>query len=339
MIRKKNLFRITPAVRPASTPAAARGSSRPRAGRRPAGRTSTRPPPTRVRRSPPTVPRRAQGTPWRRASSAMRRSSRVVTTARDGVSEKSSTSAAQRRRAGRSARRGPAPRRRSSTRPAATARPPSLRSCAESSTPRSAPSASSACRRLLGLEVELRRPARPRGRGSIFRYSLPPMSSPVAPEQVDEVALGRGTTRRSARDASSSRPDHADDRRRVDGAAVGLVVERDVAAGDGRAERAAGLADALDGAHELAHHLGLLGVAEVQAVGGADGHRARRGHVAAGLGHGEPRALEGIEPAVAAVAVHGHGQRAASCPSRAPPPRPTPGPTSVLVRTVLSYWR
>jgi hypothetical protein len=40
-----------------------------------------------------------------------------------------------------------------------------------------------------------------------------------------------------------------------------------------------------DGAHELAHDLGLFGVAEVQVVGGGQRLRPHGAEVAEGLGH------------------------------------------------------
>jgi hypothetical protein len=55
--------------------------------------------------------------------------------------------------------------------------------------------------------------------------------------------------------------------------AVGLVVERDVAAHDGEVERAAGLGHAFDGADDLAHDLGRSGLPKfrlsVMAMGSA----------------------------------------------------------------------
>ena len=62
-----------------------------------------------------------------------------------------------------------------------------------------------------------------------------------------------------------------DRRGRVDGARGALVVEGDVAAGDRRAERATGVGDAAAGLAELEEHLRLLRVAEVEAVGDAEG--------------------------------------------------------------------
>ena len=63
-------------------------------------------------------------------------------------------------------------------------------------------------------------------------------------------------------------PEH---RRRINPFALGLVVERDIAAGDRRAERGAGFGDAVDGGGELRHDLRLFRIAEVQAIGRGDG--------------------------------------------------------------------
>jgi hypothetical protein len=49
--------------------------------------------------------------------------------------------------------------------------------------------------------------------------------------------------------------------------AVGFVVKAHVARHDGEVERATRLADPPDRADELAHDLGLLGIAEVEVVG------------------------------------------------------------------------
>ena len=106
--------------------------------------------------------------------------------------------------------------------------------------------------------------------------------------------------------------DHAHDTqdgRRVDGLAVGLVVQAHVAAGDRDVQRAACFGDALDGLGELPHDVGPLRVAEVQAVRRAHREGARAGHVARRLGDRQPRALARVEVAVAAVAVHGERQR------------------------------
>ena len=155
-----------------------------------------------------------------------------------------------------------------------TARPPSEQSCADAAAARprlgkSSMSARSRARSSAG--------GSPRTRPWIgFRYSLPPSSPRLSPEQHDRHRRPPGMS--GVSDASSvlDQPDHAEDRRRIDRLAVGLVVEADVAAGDRHVERAARVGDALDGLDELPHDLGPLGVAEVQAVGGADRHGRRR---------------------------------------------------------------
>uniref|UniRef100_A0A0N4ZZR4 Oxidoreductase n=1 Tax=Parastrongyloides trichosuri TaxID=131310 RepID=A0A0N4ZZR4_PARTI len=101
----------------------------------------------------------------------------------------------------------------------------------------------------------------------------------------------------------------ADGRGRRNRRAVGLVVEADVAAHDREVEVAASFRHALDGAHDLAHDLRALGVAEVQVVGDGDRVGADGGQVAPSLGHGLLAALEGIGQHVARGAVGGDGQR------------------------------
>src|SRR5690606_30444406 len=88
--------------------------------------------------------------------------------------------------------------------------------------------------------------------------------------------------------------------------------EADVAAHDREVERAAGLGHAVDGAHDLAHDLGPLGVAEVQVVGDGDRLGADRGQVAPGLRHRLLAALIGVVLHIARGAVAGHGQRLAA---------------------------
>jgi hypothetical protein len=95
----------------------------------------------------------------------------------------------------------------------------------------------------------------------------------------------------------------------VDVDAVGLVVERDVAADHRDAQRLACLGDPLDRLSELPHDLGFLRVAEVEVVDHRQ--RARPGH-----GHVESRLVDqagrcpdpGVEEAEPPVAVGGDGQ-------------------------------
>ena len=104
--------------------------------------------------------------------------------------------------------------------------------------------------------------------------------------------------------------DHADDRRRIDRAAVGLIVEAHVAAGNRHVERAAGGRDPLDGFRELPHDRRPLGVSEIQAVGRAARPRAGARHVSSRLGDRQHRAAIRVEVTVAAVAVQRQRKRA-----------------------------
>src|SRR5689334_2785863 len=106
--------------------------------------------------------------------------------------------------------------------------------------------------------------------------------------------------------------DHANDaehRRWQHGAAVGFVIEADVSAGDGNVERAAGRTHAFDGTRELPHDLGLLRIAEVEAIGCTDRRAAGARHVARRFGDRELRAGIWIEVNEPSVAVHRHGER------------------------------
>src|SRR5208283_640625 len=96
----------------------------------------------------------------------------------------------------------------------------------------------------------------------------------------------------------------------LDADAARLVIQRDVAAGDGRAEHSACFRDAVDGVGKLSHNFGLLRISEVEAVCGGDGDRARRSNFAGAFGHGVHCAELGVEPAPAAIAVEGHGETA-----------------------------
>src|SRR5690606_34020890 len=70
---------------------------------------------------------------------------------------------------------------------------------------------------------------------------------PEGPDEGDHVAVGAEGAAGDLRRIGELAYD-ADDRRRVDRAGRALVVERDVAADDGDAERAAGVGEAADGA-------------------------------------------------------------------------------------------
>ena len=89
---------------------------------------------------------------------------------------------------------------------------------------------------------------------------------------------------------------------------------------------------------ELPHDRRPLGVAEVQAVGGAERPRAGARDVARRFGDREHRAALRIEIAVAAVAVDRHRQRAIGALD-AHDAGAKPGRLMVLVRTMWSYCR
>ena len=103
--------------------------------------------------------------------------------------------------------------------------------------------------------------------------------------------------------------DAADGRGRQDRAAIGLVVERDVAGHDREVERPAGLGDAADAADQLAHDLRPLGIAEIEIVGDRERPRADRGEVAPGFRHRLLAAFERIGLAIARRHVAGERER------------------------------
>src|SRR5277367_2607116 len=77
-----------------------------------------------------------------------------------------------------------------------------------------------------------------------------------------------------------------DDRRWIYGLAERLIVEADVASGDGRAEFGAGDGETVDGFAELPHHVRFFGAAEIEAICCGDGARARSGNVARSFSDG-----------------------------------------------------
>ena len=99
--------------------------------------------------------------------------------------------------------------------------------------------------------------------------------------------------------------DHDDQRRRVDGAFGVLVVEADVAAGHGSVEGHAAFLQALHAGLELPEDLRLRGIAEIQAVRQSQRASAGADDVPRAFRHGDPGTHDGVEVAVAAVAVRG----------------------------------
>ena len=119
--------------------------------------------------------------------------------------------------------------------------------------------------------------------------------------------LGGEGVRHRARDVLEE-AHHPDGRRREDRLAVRLVVERDVPRDDGRLEGAAGEGDPLHRGGELAHDLGPLGVAEVEAVGDGERARARAGDVQRRLGDRVRGAAHRVGEAVPRVDVGREGE-------------------------------
>ncbi len=126
-------------------------------------------------------------------------------------------------------------------------------------------------------------------------------------DQDQDIALGHAAEA-GGHIVVGQQADRADGRRRRNGDAVGLVIEADVAAHDREVQLAAGLGHAVGGAHDLAHDLRALRVAEVQVVGDGDGTRTDGGQVAPRLGHGLLAAFIGVGLDIARGAVAGDGQ-------------------------------
>ena len=86
---------------------------------------------------------------------------------------------------------------------------------------------------------------------------------------------------------SSIKPDHADHRRRQNAAAVGLVIERNVARHDRRFEHLARLGHPVDNLRESPHHLRPLGRGKIEAVCDSDRLSTDADDIAGGLGDRE----------------------------------------------------
>ncbi len=104
-------------------------------------------------------------------------------------------------------------------------------------------------------------------------------------------------------------PDAADGGRGQDAFAIGLVVERAIAADHREIQRPAGSADAVDAGDDFPHDFGLLRIAVIQIVGDGQRRGAHRGQVAPGFGHGLLAAFERIGAAIAGRNVGGDRQR------------------------------
>ena len=174
----------------------------------------------------------------------------------------------------------------------ATASPPSETSCDRRDEPARATS--------LAHDRERRAPA-PRGRPSGSRSRQPAAlllelrarRAPGAngPTQRDRVALGARSPCRRHAGGVGELADHADDRRRVDRPLGALVVERDVAADDRHAERAAGGGDARRSpAMSCQAMCGFSGLPKFRQLVRPSGSAPDAGEVLRALEHGLDRA-------------------------------------------------
>ena len=141
------------------------------------------------------------------------------------------------------------------------------------------------------------------------RPSRPGERHDARTEQDDAVTLAPTDTRWRAVEAIDE-AEHADDRRRVDVVARGLVVEADVAADYGDAERATRLTHAVDGLAQLPHDRGMFGVAEVQTVDQRDRARADTSQIEHRFTDDSRRAAARIDRTPAMVAVGRERERA-----------------------------
>ncbi len=191
----------------------------------------------------------------------------------------------------------------------ATATPPSATSCAEDSEPER-----TAWR--IAAWSALSSPSSTCGSGPSTASPRSFESSEAALDGAHESAATIAITSPACLEAQAAGlarvgqlADQADDRRRVDRASAALVVERDVAAHDRDAERAARVAEAGDRPRELPRDVRLLGVAEVQAVREPERLGADAGEVRAALEHGLDRTAVRVGGHAAAVAVDRHRDR------------------------------
>src|SRR5207253_8055333 len=81
----------------------------------------------------------------------------------------------------------------------------------------------------------------------------------------------------------------ANDRRGINRLAQGLIVEANVAAGDGRAQLPAGGGETLNDFAKLPHYLGFFRAAEIEAVSGRNGPRAAASYIASCFSDGMHR--------------------------------------------------
>ena len=178
----------------------------------------------------------------------------------------------------------------------------------------------------------------PSSRPAISRSQSDWPSQPcVAP--ISTRSSQGASARPTALATSSSTPRPPIAGRGQDRAALGLVVEADIAGHDREVERLAGRRHAADGGGELPHDLGLFGVAEIHVVGDRQRPGADRGHVAPGLGHrlraAHPRGRRGSSAACSRWSGPAPAAESSSLTTAA---SAAPGRFTVWPPTVLSYW-
>ena len=221
----------------------------------------------------------------------------------------------------------------------ATARPPSLTSCTPVTSRSATSSATNSCSARATVEIGDRRHAARlavHDRGPLRTAELGPRSSPSTTiESPGAGAAGGGASRELVDQA-----EHADDRRRVDVGAAGLVVEA------ARCRRSTGMPSA--------SHASLIPSttsANCHITSGCSGlPKFRQFTSAQRLGAGATRRCARLRARPAGHRCAGRAGRTApcrrsrarapsSCPSRAAPPRRAPGPTTVFRNSWWSYWR
>ena len=168
-------------------------------------------------------------------------------------------------------------------------------------------------------------------------YSLPARPGPGLADAGGRRRRRRGTPGRPRGATSSSSPTTPIWGVGCDAAAGRFVVQRDVAAGDRQAQRAAGVAEAADGLRQLPERLRPRRVAVVQAVRDAERPRAGDRDVARRLGDAHRGAQPGIGGAHARVPVGGRDEGLRRALAPAGPPRRCPRPATVAAWTVESY--
>ena len=172
----------------------------------------------------------------------------------------------------------------------ATASPPSAASCAREK-PRGVPPDERDERRFR-LEIERRGRAADSAEAGLVLGAV--QGQRPGGGEEDDVALAPSPGHRPH---VLDEPDAADDRRRVDRPPIRLVVERHVPRDDRGAERLGGQRHPLDRLRELPGDLGLLRVAEVQAVRQRERPSADAGDVPGCLEHRQRAARARVEPA------------------------------------------